>query len=966
MRQPHASHFFSVLGCSTALVSAAMALAAFLPAGPARGAGSEKVSGTLLKVPDTFSDTRGIGVVLEDKDCRQAIALARASDLLVYVQLSGASDTETARRAADAAGLLGTRIWVEQGKPSRIHLADDAADALLAPADGAGVSREEILRVVRPEGKALLGDTELKKPFPAGVDDWSHPYHGPDNNPQSADRLARAPYLTQFIALPRYGPAPQAAVASAGRIFMAFGHVAWHEREEPWLNTLVALSGTNGTMLWKRALGPGIMVDRSTLVATPDTLYLADHESCKLLDAATGNVKSEIIPPADSAEGAFWKWAALEGGTLYGLVGKAEPADPDAKWKSTNHGWPWGGISQGYNKREYEWGFARDLLAFDPKTKKVLWRHHEDEPMDSRGMAVKAGRIYLCSFGKYLAALDADTGKEVWRRTADKDPDLFAEIGPYRPGQGYIEGWKSAAYLKCTGKALYFVGPQVNWVTAVSAADGKFMWKYPAKDMHVVLRDDGLYAIGPQNNQGLSKRLDPMTGSVLAAFDVSRRACTRTTGTADGVFFRASEGTARLDAASGKMQWMTPMRPQCHVGVIVSCGRLYWTPWACDCNLQVFGAISLAPAGDFKFGQAATEAQRLERPEGAAAQVAAFDASPADWPTYRANNTRLAQTHAELPDRASRLWEFAPKARCEPTAPVAAGGLVFFGGSDGIVRALDAATGQTRWTAYTGGAIRYPPAIAAGRALVGSGDGWAYAFEAATGRLLWRFRASPLERKIAVYGALLDTWPVASGVLVDGGTAYLAAGINNFDGTHVYALDAATGQIRWQNNDCGHLDPWSQRGVAVQGDMLLSNGKLYLAGGDAVSPAIFDAATGACLNDPPNARGSQAPRGRELALTGANVTVSGQPFYSDPAFPVFDKSVAWTVPVVAARNARLTLAEGKGESGRTWSLAARATDGAEMWSQPLPAEPVRWGLCVDRTGRVVAALRDGRVVCYGK
>ena len=33
---------------------------------------------------------------------------------------------------------------------------------------------------------------------------------------------------------------------------------------------------------------PGIMVDRSTMIATPETLYLADDKSCKLLDAATG------------------------------------------------------------------------------------------------------------------------------------------------------------------------------------------------------------------------------------------------------------------------------------------------------------------------------------------------------------------------------------------------------------------------------------------------------------------------------------------------------------------------------------------------------------------------------------------------------------------------------------------------------------------------------------------------------
>ena len=108
------------------------------------------------------------------------------------------------------------------------------ADAVVVLDGKPGVPKAEILRVLRPEGKALVGGEVWTKPFPEGVDDWSHHYHGPDNNPQSRDQLARAPYLTQFIAEPRYAPAPQAAVASAGRLFMAFGHVAWHEREEPW------------------------------------------------------------------------------------------------------------------------------------------------------------------------------------------------------------------------------------------------------------------------------------------------------------------------------------------------------------------------------------------------------------------------------------------------------------------------------------------------------------------------------------------------------------------------------------------------------------------------------------------------------------------------------------------------------------------------------------------------------------
>jgi outer membrane protein assembly factor BamB len=941
------------------LVRLALASLLFLLA--AQPAHAADAQGLLKRI----GSPRGIAVLLGDDRCEAAIALSRASDLVVYVQLPKGSDLAAAQRAADEAGLYGTRIFVEQGDLARIHLADDVADAVVAVGK-VTVPREEALRVLRPDGRAILTDADFTKPMPQGVDDWSHHFHGPDNNTQSRDTLARAPYLTQFIVEPRYAPAPQAAVLSNGRIFMAFGHVAWHEREEGPMNTLIAKNAFNGTTLWTRPLKPGFMVDRSTMIATPATLYLADDASCKLLDAATGEVRDEIAVPADVAGGTFWKWMALEDGVLYALIGKAEPPDPDATWKSRGHGWPWGGISKGYNDAELAWGFSQTLLAIDPKTKRVLWAHHEDDPIDARALCMKSGHIFVSHFGKYLACVDAKTGLDVWRRTADKDKEVFDAIGPYRPGQGWVEGWRTAAYAKCTDAAIFFVGPQVNWLSALSAQDGRPLWKYPARDAQIVIRDDAVYAIGSQSPQGVSCKIDPRTGQVLNTFQVQRRACTRATGSADGILFRASEGSVRLDTGAEKPQWITPMRPSCHVGVVIGDGHLYWLPWACDCNLQMFGVIACGPAGDFQFDAEATEAARLEPGTEDRAATAKWEPSPDDWPTYRANNDRTARTSAALVDKVGLLWQYDPKAKAEPTAPVAAGGLVFIGASDGTVRTLDAKTGKPRWTRYTGGAIRYPPAIAGGLAYVGSGDGWAYVYEAADGRLVWRFRAAPAERKIPFYGSLLSTWPVAGGVLVDGGTAYLAAGINNFDGTHVYALDAVTGKIKWQNNTCGHLDAFSRRGVAAQGDLLLANGKLYVAGGDAASPGVFDLADGKCQTPVPTAPGSSAPRGRELVLAGNNVRVTGQPLYSLPSMPVFDDGTKWEPEVVTAKNGRLSIVEGKAGGGPTWTLLAQAADGrGDLWRQDLPGEPVRWGLAVDSGGRVIVALRDGRVMCYG-
>jgi hypothetical protein len=174
--------------------------------------------------------------------------------------------------------------------------------------------------------------------------------------------------------------------------------------------------------------------------------------------------------------------------------------------------------------------------------------------------------------------------------------------------------------------------------------------------------------------------------------------------------------------------------------------------------------------------------------------------------------------------------------------------MVFVAGDDGLVRALNAQNGQPAWQFATAGPIKASPTCWEGRVYVGSGDGHVYALEAATGRMLWRFRAAPVARYIMVYGNLCSTWPVNTGVLVQDGIAYFAAGIIDHDGTYVYALDARTGKIKWQNNTCGHLNPELRKGISAQGNLAIQGDKLLMAGGNQSSPAIFDLENGECLN----------------------------------------------------------------------------------------------------------------------
>ena len=92
---------------------------------------------------------------------------------------------------------------------------------------------------------------------------------------------------------------------SAGRVFKAFGHIAFKAREEPWLDTLAAFNGYNGTLLWRRPIPPALMIHRSTLIATPERVYFGDDRSCKVLDAATGELRDEIVVPDSIAPGSF-------------------------------------------------------------------------------------------------------------------------------------------------------------------------------------------------------------------------------------------------------------------------------------------------------------------------------------------------------------------------------------------------------------------------------------------------------------------------------------------------------------------------------------------------------------------------------------------------------------------------------------------------------------------------------------
>ncbi|MHC4430978.1 MAG: outer membrane protein assembly factor BamB family protein [Planctomycetota bacterium] len=925
-------------------------------------------------------------------------------NMIVYVQSSDADDLATVREIGDASEMLGERIFVEEGPPDSISLASNLAGVVYVCDSVRGsVSDEELLRVTYPGGTILVGSRTVVKPHPEGTDSWSHPHHGPDNNPQSTDQRARAPYLTQFLAEPLFCPMPEVSVAAGGKVFRAFGHIAHKANQNAMLNTLICANAYNGTILWQRPLKEGFMIHRNTMIATPEILYMADHESCKLIDTQTGQITDEIVIADGVADGPVWKWMAIENGVLYALIGGTEASIRTQPSKTPGLGhWPWGmWDGHDYKNPKTNFGFGRTVVAIDPGTKKILWKYNSDDYLDSRGVCMKGGRMYVYSPQRFLACLDTKKRDLAFKNA---DADLLEAIGPGGRAQHYVTGYSTQTFIKCTDDYILFAGPQRSRLVVASAKDGKLLWDKEGGNLQMVLQEDGFYAAGPGTTGTKYTYAD---GKVLARLP-NRRACTRATGSIDSIFFRTPGGTVRVETASNRAEHIAPMRPPCQDGVIISDGQLYWGPWMCGCQLSLYGHISLAPAGDFDF-RPALDDSRLQKGAGDIMSVASFKIRDGDWPEYQKNNGWIPQTNVSIPREVETKWtSYATTAM--PTAPVVAGGLVFIGDRSGMVRAIDA-DGQQKWQAYTGAAIYFPPAVARGRVYAGSADGSVYAFEAATGRRLWRFRVGPAARRIPVYGKLISTWPVSGGVLVRNGIVYAAAGIAHYDGTYVVALDAVTGMVKWYNDQSGTLSEKVNSGISLQGSLSIRNNELCFEGGGVYQMARYDLETGVCRNTPHEGLNSRFhtafyayfpeygqyesvwrgfPDGRLLRYNASyegsqhsNLALLG-PVLKDSQAPARradrptdarrrqpQRKTLWqdepgtrykgfvmTDDVLLAAGVK-----GTGYNVTSFLAAIRIEDGTSLWREELSAPVVKAGLAVDSEGHIIAALENGQIVC---
>ncbi|MFC2077125.1 PQQ-binding-like beta-propeller repeat protein, partial [candidate division KSB1 bacterium] len=559
-----------------ALCLLALALSILVPAG--RAAAEQPALANHLM--DMASIPRGICSVLGADNAGLAAEIAASGRFFVHLQGSDFDAVAETKKDMVGRGIYGDKLVVESAPLDKLLYADNTIDLIIA-ADLttkklSGIAPDELLRALRPGGKAIIGGSSkglnskilkawtapapasgadpqiipdgsrlwavLTKPPIEGSSGWSHWEHGPDNNPVSQDTAIRAPYMTHYFGGPYHPPMPMITTVGAGITFTAMGHIAHHQREEPWLNTLIAQNGYNGTELWRRKLPDGYLVHRSAFIATDHTFYMIapDGGGCLLLEPETGVVKGEIRIPGIDGD---WKWMALVDGVLYAMAGDQADPPQTIHVRSPSSAWSWGDLSSGYYEQRVPWGFGNTIVAWDLQNKKAVWRHDEDLPIDSRAMTIGGDKLFFYGPDSGLGCLDAASGDLIWD---NNDPELRKLIEERGQNLTSTPGFRTCCISLYSPDVLFFQGQTRMNVVAVRTRDGSYLWhrqKVTNNPNMLFVEGKLLAAIG---RGGSNLLIDPLTGETVEDLGFRKGGCVRLTATWDSFFCRG-EGFLRYD-----------------------------------------------------------------------------------------------------------------------------------------------------------------------------------------------------------------------------------------------------------------------------------------------------------------------------------------------------------------------------------------------------------------------------------
>jgi polyvinyl alcohol dehydrogenase (cytochrome) len=198
---------------------------------------------------------------------------------------------------------------------------------------------------------------------------------------------------------------------------------------------------------------------------------------------------------------------------------------------------------------------------------------------------------------------------------------------------------------------------------------------------------------------------------------------------------------------------------------------------------------------------------------GPPALAARLPADKGSWPMFGHDLHHTGHASGERRIGPRTAAQLVPKWHVETPRPITASptvvrGVVYVGGWDGVFRALRASDGATLWTfqtdPHTGSypGITDSAAVANGIVYFGAGP-HVYALNAATGEMVWKFTAAD--------GASTDGIETLSSPVVYQGKVFVGTDADETGNPNLgfYALDASTGTELWRFNGGTCMSVWS-------------------------------------------------------------------------------------------------------------------------------------------------------------
>ena len=333
------------------------------------------------------------------------------------------------------------------------------------------------------------------------------------------------------------------------------------------------------------------------------------------------------------------------------------------------------------------------------------------------------------------APIPAPPMKVRWTFRADSDP---APVKPNDAGASSVTpAYESAAAIV---NGVVFAADRSGALRAIDLKTGKRLWTY---------RSEGGFLAGPAvvdgsvyigDEDGIFHAVDAKTGQKRWTFDAGSGIHSSANFHEGKIVFGDDGADIFCLSADGKKLWDAKAGDRVNgspaIGAAMEGQSASVFVSGCDAELR---SIDIA-----------TGKERFAHEMGALCP-----GSPAVLPDRIIIGTDGGKIVCVSADGQKQIWAFegVKQQAMVYSSPAVDGNTVVAGARDRNVYALDATTGEKKWSFPTSGDVDSSPVISAGRVYIGSKDKHLYVLDLATGKKLWDFTAS---RQITATPAIAD------------------------------------------------------------------------------------------------------------------------------------------------------------------------------------------------------------------